>query len=98
VSRTPPGLQAERTRLAWDRTALSFATYGALLLHSGHIPGVAVILSGFAVLVVGRRRYHRLIGCLRRGERLPPPRAMPYIAVLATGTTLLSVAVSSMAH
>jgi uncharacterized membrane protein YidH (DUF202 family) len=98
VSGTPPGLQAERTRLAWDRTALSFATYGALLLHSGHIPGIVVILSGFAVLVAGRRRYRRLIARLRRGEPLPPPRALPYVAALTTGTTLMSVAVSSVAH
>ncbi|WP_165959013.1 DUF202 domain-containing protein [Actinomadura sp. KC345] len=94
MSGEAPGLQAERTRLSWDRTGLAFSTYGALLLHAGHLPGVAVILSGFAVLVLGRRRYHRVAGCVRRGEPVPRPRVLACVAALATGTVVLSAAVS----
>ncbi|HEY8481587.1 MAG TPA: DUF202 domain-containing protein [Spirillospora sp.] len=98
MRRTPPGVQAERTRLSWDRTGLAFSTYGALLLHAGKPPGIAVIVCGFAVLVLGRRRYRRVVDRLRRGEPLPRPRALAVVAVLATGTVVLSMAASFTGH
>ena len=98
MSATAPGLQAERTRLSWDRTGLAFSTYGALLLHAGHLPGIVVILSGVAVLVLGRRRYRRVADCIREGRPLPRPRALACVAVLATGTVVLSAAVSFTGH
>jgi uncharacterized membrane protein YidH (DUF202 family) len=93
-----PGLQSERTRLAWDRTALSFSTFGALLVHAGHsrasppalVFGIAVICSGFAIYVLGRRRYRRLVASLRDGGAAPRPRALAVVGALAIVTTVLS--------
>jgi uncharacterized membrane protein YidH (DUF202 family) len=60
------GLQAERTRLAWSRTALSFAAVGALMLHSGmstgarldELPGLIALCSAAATYLLGVGRYH----------------------------------------
>jgi hypothetical protein len=61
-----PGLQAERTQLSWERTAISFLVAGALpLLGRGPLDDgrIALPVAGalLAVLVVwlGRRRAHR---------------------------------------
>ena len=52
-----PGLAAERTRLAWTRTAISFAAVGAAVLKSHLVAGLAVL--GLAVAVWGLRRLFR---------------------------------------
>lgn len=93
-----PGLQSERTRLAWDRTALSFSAFGALLVHSGHGTtrpavlglGIAVVCCGFAIYVLGRRRYRRLVASLHDGDTAPRPRALAVVGVVATVTAVLS--------
>ncbi|MGX7827192.1 DUF202 domain-containing protein [Actinokineospora sp. 24-640] len=57
------GLQAERTRLAWGRTALACAGVGALLLHGARGPvgfaaagAVLACACGFAACGVSRYR------------------------------------------
>jgi uncharacterized membrane protein YidH (DUF202 family) len=49
-----PGLARERTRLAWTRTAISFAAVGAVVLKSHPVPGLVVI--ALAVIVWGLHR------------------------------------------
>lgn len=68
-----PGLQTERTVLAWDRTAFGLLTNGALLLvhHLRETGTAAVAPAGWALLVmvavavIGRRRARQL----RDGDR-----------------------------
>jgi uncharacterized membrane protein YidH (DUF202 family) len=79
VSRQPrdkPGLQAERTGLAWERTAIGFLASGVipLLKQSGPLAvrgdflvGAAVLLASL-VIWLGRRRRWR-IGAMRPSAR-----------------------------
>lgn len=77
------GLQAERTRLAWGRTALALAVVGALELHVGRtdlavvdrIPGVLTLLAAGGGWVYGGLRYRRVIRALAAGR--PSPGAGP---------------------
>lgn len=76
------GMAAERTWLAWWRTAL-VATAGALgvgrlaprLLHAAPAPyvvlGCAYAVLAVALLIVGSRRHRALARALERGEAAP---------------------------
>lgn len=91
-------LQCERTRLSWDRTALSFATFGALLVHAGQertaptavALGVTIVCAGCAVYLVGRHRYHNLVAALRGGGGIPRTRALALVAALGIVVTIAS--------
>ncbi|MGV9799244.1 DUF202 domain-containing protein [Mycobacterium sp. NPDC003449] len=66
------GLQAERTALAWTRTALAIAASGVLvLLRNGHFDAVRLsVVAAAAVLGVGVYA----VGALRRRQLLAQPR------------------------
>jgi uncharacterized membrane protein YidH (DUF202 family) len=99
------GLQRERTRLAWDRTALSFAAFGALLIRLGHGVshpaglgiGVGTLCSAYAVYVLGRRRYRRGVSSSDRSAA-PHPRALAIASAISVATTVLSGADAILWH
>ena len=94
---TPAGAQAERTGLAWRRTALASAACTVLLLHSAaqrHWGGTlipALLAAGTSALLaaIGMRRER----ALRTAEPAPPSRSLPAIASLAVTVTAASVVV-----
>jgi uncharacterized membrane protein YidH (DUF202 family) len=90
-----PGLQPERTRMAWTRTSLAFVANGALLVHAGHaarweymLPGVLVMAAGCGVYVVGLLRHRQVDRAIRAGRP-----ADGEWAVRATWATIVLVCV-----
>lgn len=92
-----PGLQPERTRLAWSRTSMAFFANGALMLHAGHqldhwawtIPGVLVLLVAAGVYATGIMRHRRVEEALRAGA--PVAGTLP-IAVTAAASVVVGIA------
>ncbi|SEF35697.1 protein of unknown function [Amycolatopsis pretoriensis] len=94
---SPGGAQAERTGLAWRRTALASAACTVLLLHSAAqrhwgvslVPVVLAAVTSALLAGVGARR--------ERALRTEKPAAMspilPAVASLAVTVTAASVAV-----
>jgi uncharacterized membrane protein YidH (DUF202 family) len=54
-----PGLARERTRLAWSRTAVSFAAVGAVVLKKDIIPGLIILATVPVIWQLGRLAHHR---------------------------------------
>lgn len=87
------GLQAERTRLAWSRTALSVAGNGILLLHLGHYPaGLAVVGLALCFQFCGTHRYRLVYRAVRSGRSVTEDRLLRWTGVLAVLPGLLVLA------
>ena len=90
-----PGLQAERTAMAWQRTALGIGGVSALLLHHADgavlasLPGAAGLLGALGLLVVVEARY---VHNSRHGETGNSPMGPAMVRGVASGTVLLAVA------
>jgi uncharacterized membrane protein YidH (DUF202 family) len=91
-----PGLQCERTSLAWRRTAFSFCVVGALLLHTadgaGHWLSLTISVPTLTFSVWAYRlshaRYRRAVASIRTDR---PVAAAGDIRVVAVATTVLQM-------
>lgn len=92
---------SERTYLAWQRTGLSFAALGALLLHVAggirhplaSVPGLAGLVAGAVILIRALVRYPPLAAAARRRARTPPPVPLAGVALLVVALGLAAVIV-----
>jgi uncharacterized membrane protein YidH (DUF202 family) len=89
----PPGAQAERTALAWQRTAIGLVVIGLLITRwsatEGFVlwPGIALaICGGLAAMVLVRLRYRRVLHAVSAGET-------PASRILVPGTAALMIAI-----
>ena len=101
-----PGLQHERTSLAWERTAIASMVAGVLLARyaaeSLHLVfafvGFAQVIVGAAILLWSGQHYENLHGRLRSGDSPVHPTAATIVGVgsiVFTGlATLLAVIIA----
>ncbi len=88
------GLQAERTAMAWQRTALGLAGISALLLHEtggrllAALPGLFGLAMATALLLLGERRYERTVSRIVAGR---DPGQGRLLVLLAGTVSLLAV-------
>lgn len=99
-----PGLQAERTGLAWIRTTLALAGNAALVVRGGLSThewritsgGIVIGICAAVIGVLGRHRHHRIVRELS-GDRCPlevrTMRLTTAATVLATVTVVFSLVV-----
>lgn len=98
-----PGLQPERTGLAWRRTGLALAVGSLVALRvvpgpgdGGWtlLPGLAGLGLALAVLVLGERRYRQVHRSLTRAEPVPVGGGgLVFVTALATAALALYAAV-----
>ena len=88
-----PGLQAERTAMAWQRTALGVGAIGALLVHHagvaswGALPGALGLLTAIGLIVASEHRYERTVRQVRYGGA---PVSRFLVRSLTAATVLLA--------
>lgn len=87
-----PGLQAERTELAWRRTQLSLLVIACLALRGLDIAVTLIALAAAGGLWLHQRRSYRHSLAMLRDEC---GRARPYL-VFATGLLLVAMATLAM--
>jgi uncharacterized membrane protein YidH (DUF202 family) len=95
TGRKDRGLQAERTELAWIRTALSCGALTTVTAHLGStsVPGIVSAGLGGAVGAVGVAAAVLRIGTLRGPAPAPPPRrAAALLAASIVAADLVALA------
>lgn len=94
------GLQVERTRLAWSRTALSIAANAALLAHHGFatgsgwdfVPAILVACCAAAFAAFGLVRYRYVHRTIAEGRPVAGHRIAAATGGLAVFTSLIVLA------
>jgi uncharacterized membrane protein YidH (DUF202 family) len=94
-----PGLQHERTTLAWERTAIAGMVGGTLLARYAAVEldpvwasvGIGVVVLGAVLLVWAGRHYDDLHGPLRRGENPAHPAAVRLVGLATIAFTAVAL-------
>ena len=86
-----PGLAAERTRLAWVRTAIAFAAVGAAMLRKELVAGVIVLAASPLIWALGRFASRSV-----RPEQLSGRLLL--VTVIVTIVSVLAVAAALLGH
>jgi uncharacterized membrane protein YidH (DUF202 family) len=86
-----PGAAAERTRLAWQRTAIAFGAVGLVMLREEPVAGVLVLAATPLIWVLGRY-VSSAVPPERRSRRLL------LVTVAVTGVAVVAVVAALLGH
>ncbi|HIT76832.1 MAG TPA: DUF202 domain-containing protein [Candidatus Avipropionibacterium avicola] len=96
------GLQPERTKLAWQRTALSATACSLVVARMvgqthpvvGIVVAAVAILCGAGIARTARRRHWRVVRAVHREDLLPDARSSGWLTALIVATGLGAVALA----
>jgi uncharacterized membrane protein YidH (DUF202 family) len=88
-----PGLARERTELAWNRTAISFAALGGAVLKTTPAAGILILAMSGLIFVLGHRSRPG-----RRAAGRDPRRSLLLITIAVTAVSLTALATTLLSH
>ena len=93
------GLQAERTSIAWQRTALTLTAFSVLMLHAsnsqrlGQVPGALGVGVALWLLLATGRRYSSSVRQVRDGHSPVAPRMILALSIAVVGLAMAALGV-----